>query len=250
MQWYLKVLKQYADFSGRARRTEFWMFTLFNSIASIVLGLIDTLIGTSTMLATGSGSSTRPACSRAIYALAVLIPSLAVSRPSPARHRPHRLVAADRADPARRRHRPDRLLCLEGNRGPNQHGMDPKSRTPWPAATRSSSRRRRLPAAGRLARSSRGTRASPDRPRPDGPPRPDTGSGTRRVRCRRLRGHRRGVGANLHPREGRERAAPGHDARERSSPHAVVPEGVSSSTPTSTGGPGVPSSGCSRCSTP
>jgi uncharacterized membrane protein YhaH (DUF805 family) len=30
MNWYLKVFKQYFDFSGRARRKEFWMFTLFH----------------------------------------------------------------------------------------------------------------------------------------------------------------------------------------------------------------------------
>ncbi len=30
MKWYLKVLHQYFDFSGRARRTEFWMFTIIN----------------------------------------------------------------------------------------------------------------------------------------------------------------------------------------------------------------------------
>ena len=30
MNWYLKVLKQYADFSGRARRKEYWMFTLIH----------------------------------------------------------------------------------------------------------------------------------------------------------------------------------------------------------------------------
>jgi uncharacterized membrane protein YhaH (DUF805 family) len=28
MKWYLKVLKQYLDFSGRARRKEYWMFLL------------------------------------------------------------------------------------------------------------------------------------------------------------------------------------------------------------------------------
>jgi uncharacterized membrane protein YhaH (DUF805 family) len=32
MNWYLKVLKQYSDFSGRARRKEYWMFILFNLI--------------------------------------------------------------------------------------------------------------------------------------------------------------------------------------------------------------------------
>lgn len=34
MNWYLKALKQYADFSGRARRKEYWMFFLFNMIFS------------------------------------------------------------------------------------------------------------------------------------------------------------------------------------------------------------------------
>ncbi len=28
MNWYLKVLKQYADFNGRARRKEYWMLVL------------------------------------------------------------------------------------------------------------------------------------------------------------------------------------------------------------------------------
>lgn len=32
MKWYLKCLKQYADFSGRARRKEFWIFTLPNNL--------------------------------------------------------------------------------------------------------------------------------------------------------------------------------------------------------------------------
>ena len=38
MNWYLKVLKQYADFNGRARRQEYWMFILFNIIFSIAAG--------------------------------------------------------------------------------------------------------------------------------------------------------------------------------------------------------------------
>lgn len=38
MEWYLKVLKNYADFSGRARREEYWMYTLFNVLAMLVLG--------------------------------------------------------------------------------------------------------------------------------------------------------------------------------------------------------------------
>ena len=31
MKWYLKVMKEhYSDFRGRARRSEYWMFTLFS----------------------------------------------------------------------------------------------------------------------------------------------------------------------------------------------------------------------------
>jgi uncharacterized membrane protein YhaH (DUF805 family) len=45
MNWYLKVLKQYADFSGRARRKEYWMFTLFNMIFGLVAVLFDNLLG-------------------------------------------------------------------------------------------------------------------------------------------------------------------------------------------------------------
>ena len=66
MQWYLAVLKQYAVFTGRARRKEYWMFTLFNLIAAAVLGFVDGVSG-------GFGAL------GALYILAVFIPNLAVS---------------------------------------------------------------------------------------------------------------------------------------------------------------------------
>ncbi len=66
MNWYLGVLKKYAEFSGRARRTEYWMFVLFNLIISAVIGVIDRSVLGSNALGI-------------IYSLAVLIPSLAVS---------------------------------------------------------------------------------------------------------------------------------------------------------------------------
>ena len=66
MEWYIKVLKNYAVFQGRARRKEYWMFTLFSIIISIVLTIIDSVTGLTSVL---SG----------IYSLAVLVPSLAVS---------------------------------------------------------------------------------------------------------------------------------------------------------------------------
>jgi uncharacterized membrane protein YhaH (DUF805 family) len=72
MQWYTDVIKKYVVFSGRARRKEFWMFVLFNVIISIVLGLIDKLIGTDYGKNGGGVLST-------IYSLAVLLPSLGVA---------------------------------------------------------------------------------------------------------------------------------------------------------------------------
>ncbi|OCC22524.1 hypothetical protein MB02_16440 [Croceicoccus estronivorus] len=37
MEWMILPLKRYADFSGRSRRLEFWMFALLNVIVSFVL---------------------------------------------------------------------------------------------------------------------------------------------------------------------------------------------------------------------
>ena len=45
MNWYLKVLKQYADFNGRARRKEYWMFTLFNIIFGGIAIWLDNFLG-------------------------------------------------------------------------------------------------------------------------------------------------------------------------------------------------------------
>jgi uncharacterized membrane protein YhaH (DUF805 family) len=74
MDWYLKVLRQYADFDGRARRQEYWMYTLFNIL---IIGVLYVLMfmggadgGAITMIAMGLV---------AIYSLAVMIPSVAVA---------------------------------------------------------------------------------------------------------------------------------------------------------------------------
>jgi uncharacterized membrane protein YhaH (DUF805 family) len=126
MQWYLKALKQYADFGGRARRTEFWMFVLVNVIISVILGIIDTATGTAGFYAADGMAGYSPGILSGIYALAVLIPSIAVT--------------------VRRLHDTDRsgwwffiqliplvgaivmlvFTCLEGTRGPNRFGPDPK----------------------------------------------------------------------------------------------------------------------------
>lgn len=116
MNWYLKVLKQYADFNGRARRKEFWMFTLFSSLISWVIQLISSLMGVESFLYIGYA-----------YSLAIFIPSLAVA--------------------ARRLHDVNKsewflllyllpiigwiwliiLFCKDGDEGSNQFGSDPKN---------------------------------------------------------------------------------------------------------------------------
>lgn len=72
MYWYLKVLKNYVGFSGRARRKEYWMFALFNLLVSIGLMIVDSVTGTFDAEA-GWGLLS------GLYTLAVLIPSIAVS---------------------------------------------------------------------------------------------------------------------------------------------------------------------------
>ena len=41
MDWYLKVLKNYVGFRGRARRKEYWMFILVNIIYTIIDSITD-----------------------------------------------------------------------------------------------------------------------------------------------------------------------------------------------------------------
>ncbi len=45
MSWYLQVLKKYATFQGRARRKEFWMFTLYNTVFALATLIIGILVG-------------------------------------------------------------------------------------------------------------------------------------------------------------------------------------------------------------
>ena len=74
MDWYIGVLKKYAEFSGRARRKEYWMFFLFNFIISIILAIVDVMV----LGSSGDGSNPSIGMLGLIYALAVLVPSLAV----------------------------------------------------------------------------------------------------------------------------------------------------------------------------
>lgn len=109
MNWYLKVLKQYADFKGRARRKEYWMFFLINTIISY--GIVGIAIAAE-LPALSSISS--------IYSLAVLLPTIAVG--------------------VRRMHDVGKsgwfllipiynliLACTNGTEGENEYGPDPKN---------------------------------------------------------------------------------------------------------------------------
>ena len=72
MNWYLAVLKNYAGFSGRARRKEYWMFTLFYIIFAIAAAVLDNVLGLA-IENVGYGPI------YLLYALVTLIPSIAVS---------------------------------------------------------------------------------------------------------------------------------------------------------------------------
>jgi len=120
MEWYLKVLRQYSDFNGRARRKEYWMFALVNLGVTLALGLV--LGGIATLL-----NAPWIIFLIYIYSLAIMIPQLAVG--------------------VRRLHDQGKsgwmllvglipliggiwliiMMATEGDRGSNEYGPDPKS---------------------------------------------------------------------------------------------------------------------------
>jgi uncharacterized membrane protein YhaH (DUF805 family) len=72
MSWYLEVLRKYAVFTGRARRKEYWYYFLINFLIITALLIVDNMLGTLDPEA-GMGLLS------GIYALAVLIPGIAVA---------------------------------------------------------------------------------------------------------------------------------------------------------------------------
>lgn len=129
MEWMFMPLRRYADFSGRSRRKEYWMFALLIVIVGVALGLITgqfTTISDSTNafeMATWSSTSIL----LGLFYLAIFIPALAVQ--------------------VRRFHDQDKtgwlvllnfipfigglivliFMCLDGTHGENRFGPDPKS---------------------------------------------------------------------------------------------------------------------------
>ncbi|MFT5599841.1 MAG: uncharacterized membrane protein YhaH (DUF805 family) [Flavobacteriales bacterium] len=114
IDYYKKVVfENYANFNGRARRSEFWYFYLMNMIISIGLGIVDGAAG----LQLSAGST---GVLGGFYSLAVLVPTIAVS--------------------ARRMHDVGKsgwymlipiyniiLFATEGDKGSNDYGKDPKN---------------------------------------------------------------------------------------------------------------------------
>ena len=107
IDWYLEPLRKYARFNGRARRKEYWYFTLFTILASAILGFVGGLAGLKDTLSS-------------LYNLAVLVPSIAVG--------------------VRRLHDTGRtgwwlllpivniiFLAQDGEKGTNNYGDDPKA---------------------------------------------------------------------------------------------------------------------------
>ncbi len=108
VKYYINILKdKYFQFDGRARREEFWYFTLFSVLVSIVLSILNPKLSI-------------------IYSLAIFVPTIAIG--------------------ARRLHDTDRsgwwqllelipivgiivlivFWCLDGQKGDNRFGPDPK----------------------------------------------------------------------------------------------------------------------------
>ena len=109
MNWYMTVLRKYAEFNGRARRTEFWMFFLINTIISWAISFVAGML----LGETGAMLSL-------VYSLAVLVPSIAVGvRRMHDTNRPGWWVIVPFINIY--------FACLEGTRGPNQYGPDPKA---------------------------------------------------------------------------------------------------------------------------
>jgi uncharacterized membrane protein YhaH (DUF805 family) len=74
MEWYLMVWKKYAEFDGRARRQEYWMFQLFNILAALALAALGAIA-----IAVSPKFGVVLFFPFTIYWLAMIIPAIAVA---------------------------------------------------------------------------------------------------------------------------------------------------------------------------
>ncbi len=72
MNWWLKCIKNYVTFEGRARRKEYWMFILFNLIFSVILSIFDAIFFNAYIIPGKMGYLS------SLFGLFVFLPSLAV----------------------------------------------------------------------------------------------------------------------------------------------------------------------------
>ena len=75
MKYFLSVMKSYATFAGRARRMEYWMFSLISLLFYIAAAILDNALGTTLQIA---GNSIGYGYIYMFYGLVVFLPSLAV----------------------------------------------------------------------------------------------------------------------------------------------------------------------------
>jgi uncharacterized membrane protein YhaH (DUF805 family) len=86
MRWYAAVLGKYATFGGRARRREFWMFTLVNAIIGTIVSIVQWAVGLQPDWAERAndaggiffGGSFGSGPLTGVYALIMILPALAV----------------------------------------------------------------------------------------------------------------------------------------------------------------------------
>jgi uncharacterized membrane protein YhaH (DUF805 family) len=131
MRTYLEVIRKYAEFGGRARRKEYWVFTLCHVLVIIALALVEGFLG----IAPDSDESLLVT----IYGIAVAVPVIAVGmrRMHDTGHRGWWLFVPIF----------NLLLAVRaGQKGENRYGPDPKGSVavgvPSSAAIQTQGRRR------------------------------------------------------------------------------------------------------------
>jgi uncharacterized membrane protein YhaH (DUF805 family) len=113
MKWYFKALRNYAVFEGRAHRKEYWMFYGWNLLFSFVPALIDASID-------AAAGRSGPPIFLTLYTLGLLIPSTAIGvrRMHDTNHRGWWLLVPIISFV---------YLVIDGTRGANDYGEDPKA---------------------------------------------------------------------------------------------------------------------------
>ena len=77
-RYFADTLKhRYADFAGKATRSQYWYFVLFYVLLSIVFAVIDTLV-VNPMLGMNIQEASKGGLLQFIFALALIIPSIAI----------------------------------------------------------------------------------------------------------------------------------------------------------------------------